>query len=206
VATFQIVNRYTAEDDQANLSCGGNISYLELKLGEKILDLGCGRGQETIEAARLIGNKGYAWGLDVTPHMIELAIKNAKLERIHNIDFILSTMIKIPMGENTLDVVMSNCAINHVEDKTRVYSEIYRLLKPGGRFIVSDIMTEFPLPQSIKEDPEAIAACFGGAITISEYESALKQAKFETVEVLKERRYLKNGYEMISRTFRGYKS
>lgn len=206
MATFQIVNRYTAEDDQANLSCGGNISYLELKLGEKILDLGCGRGQETIEAARLIGNKGYAWGLDVTPRMIELAIKNAKLERIHNIDFILSTMIKIPMGENTLDVVMSNCAINHVEDKTRVYSEIYRLLKPGGRFIVSDIMTEFPLPQSIKEDPEAIAACFGGAITISEYESALKQAKFETVEVLKERRYLKNGYEMISRTFRGYKS
>ena len=205
VSTFQIVKRYTAEDDKENLSCGGNIVYLELKPGEKILDLGCGRGRETIEAARLIGNRGYAWGLDLTPRMIEAAKENALNEEVNNIEFIQASMEQIPLPENYLDAVISNCAINHVENKVEVYREIFRILKQGGRFVVSDIMTDTPLPQSIKEDPEAVAACFGGAITIAEYEEVLRQAGFSSVEVLKERRYLKNGYEMISRTFCGYK-
>jgi arsenite methyltransferase len=203
--TFQIVKRYTAEDEDSNLSCGGNITYLELKSGERVLDLGCGRGKETIEAARHIGKQGYVWGLDLTPRMIEAATENAKTEGLDNIEFLIASMDQIPLSENSLDAVMSNCAINHVEDKLQVYREIYRILKPGGRFVVSDIMTEAPLPQAIKEDPEAIADCFGGAITIAEYEEALKEAGFLSVEVFKERRYLKNGYEMISRTFCGYK-
>lgn len=203
---FHIVKRYTEEDQTSNLSCGGNILYLELKPGEKVLDLGCGRGQETLEAAQRVGSTGFVWGVDVTPRMIEVARENAKNKRVTNAQFIQSSMEHVPLEENTLDVVMSNCAINHVEDKVQVYGEIYRVLRLGGRFVVSDIMTENPLPQEIKEDPEAIAACFGGAITIVEYERALKDAGFEMVEVLKERRYLKNGFMMISRTFRGYKS
>lgn len=206
VATFEIVKRYTAEDINANLSCGGNIEYLDLKEGEKVLDLGCGRGGETIEAAKRVGANGFAWGLELTPRMIDLAQERAQKEQIQNIEFLLASMDHIPLNDTSLDAVLSNCAINHVEDKVAVYREIYRVLKRGGRFMVSDIMTEQPLPREIREDPEAIADCFGGAITIQEYENALTQAGFSKVDVFKERRYMKNGYEMISRTFQGYKT
>ncbi|WP_425802460.1 methyltransferase domain-containing protein [Desulfitobacterium sp. Sab5] len=205
MATFEIVKRYTAEDINSNLSCGGNIEYLDLNNGEKILDLGCGRGGETIQAAKRIGSEGYAWGLDLTPRMIELAQKRAQSEQVENVEFLLGSMDHIPLQDDILDAVLSNCAINHVENKTAVYQEIFRVLMPGGRFVVSDIMTEEPLPQEIKTDPEAIADCFGGAITIKEYEQALNDAGFHKVTVFKERRYMKNGYEMISRTFQGFK-
>jgi ubiquinone/menaquinone biosynthesis C-methylase UbiE len=114
-------------------------------------------------------------------------------------------MEKIPIGDESLDAVLSNCAINHVDDKLAVYREIQRTLKSGGRFVVSDIMTETPLPSEIKQDPEAVAACFGGAITVKEYEEVLVSAGFDRIEIYKERRYVKNGYEMISRTFQGKK-
>jgi len=198
------VKRYTAEDKNSNLSCGGNIEYLNLKNGEKVLDLGCGRGGETIQAAKQIGSEGYAWGLDLTPGMIELARERAQNEQVKNAEFLLGSMDHIPLEDDCLDAVLSNCAINHVENKTAVYQEIFRVLKPGGRFVVSDIMTEEPLPQEIKTDPEAIADCFGGAITLKEYEQALNDAGFYRVTVFKERRYMKNGFEMISRTFQGF--
>lgn len=205
MSTFEIVKRYTDEDKNSHLSCGGNIEYLTLKRGEKVLDLGCGRGGETIQAAKLIGSEGFAWGLDLTPRMISLAQENAQNEQVKNTEFLLASMDQIPLEDNSLDAVLSNCAINHVENKTAVYQEIFRVLKTGGRFVVSDIMTEKPLPKEIKEDPEAIADCFGGAITIKEYEEALNDAGFPKATVFKERRYMKNGYEMISRTFQGYK-
>lgn len=205
MSTFEIVKRYTVEDKNSNLSCGGNIEYLTLKRGEKVLDLGCGRGGETIQAAKLIGSEGYAWGLDLTPRMITLAQEHAQDEQVKNAEFLLASMDQIPLKDNSLDAVLSNCAINHVENKTAVYQEIFRVLKTGGRFVISDIMTEEPLPKEIKEDPEARADCFGGAITIEEYEKALNDAGFHKVTVLKERRYMKNGYEMISRTFQGFK-
>ena len=205
MSTFEIVKRYTEEDINSNLSCGGNIEYLNLQYGERVLDLGCGRGGETITAAQKIGAQGFAWGLDLTPRMIDLAQERAQRESVNNVEFLLASMDSIPLEDCSLDAVLSNCAINHVENKVAVYREIYRVLKHGGRFVVSDIMTEQPLPQEIKEDPEAIADCFGGAITILEYEDALNRAGFLKVEVFKERRYLKNGYEMISRTFQGYK-
>lgn len=200
-----IVKRYTAEAETANLSCGGNILYLELKPGEKILDLGCGRGRETLDAARIVGPSGFAWGLDLTPKMLEIAGEAAGREGLENVKFLLGLMENIPLPRNRLDAVMSNCAINHVQDKAAVYREVYRVLKPGGRFVVSDIMTDEPLPQSIKNDPEAVADCFGGAITVQEYEEALRTAGFNSVKVFKERRYPKNGFEMISRTFEGLK-
>lgn len=205
MATFEIVKRYTAEDKNSNLSCGGNIEYLNLKNGEKVLDLGCGRGGESIQAAKQIGSEGHVWGLDLTPRMIELAQERAQNEQVKNAEFLLGSMDHIPLKDNCLDAVLSNCAINHVENKTAVYQEIFRVLKPGGRFVVSDIMTEEPLPHEIRTDPEAIADCFGGAITLKEYEQALNDAGFNKVSVFKERRYMKNGFEMISRTFQGFK-
>jgi len=205
VTALEIVKRYTAEDENSNLSCGGNITFLDLHPGEKVLDLGCGRGEETLQAATLVGEDGFAWGLDITPKMIERAQERADQVSIKNVVFLLSSMEKIPIEDASLDAVLSNCAINHVDDKVAVYREIHRLLKSGGRFVVSDIMTETPLPSEIKQDPEAVAACFGGAITVKEYAEVLVSAGFDRIEICKERRYVKNGYEMISRTFQGNK-
>ncbi|MHB1653967.1 MAG: methyltransferase domain-containing protein [Desulfitobacteriaceae bacterium] len=205
MSVFQIVKRYTEEDEDSNLSCGGNVAYLFLKPGEKVLDLGCGRGAETLAAAKSVLPNGFAWGLDLTPKMVDAAKRQAEMMGVHNVEFFMGSMVNIPLVAASLDAVISNCAINHVEDKLAVYREIYRVLKSGGRFVVSDIMTEKSLPRHIKEDPEAVAACFGGAITVQEYERALSSAGFSTIKVFKERRYLKNGYEMISRTFSGQK-
>ncbi|KLU63408.1 putative methyltransferase YcgJ [Peptococcaceae bacterium CEB3] len=205
MSVFEIVKRYTAEEEGSNLSCGGNITFLSLKPGENVLDLGCGRGAETIEAAKLVQPGGMAWGLDLTPRMVEAAKQNAVEAGLKNVGFFLGSMQNIPLPDAFLDAVISNCAINHVEDKAAVYREIYRVLKRGGRFVVSDIMTDDPLPRAIKEDPEAVAACFGGAITVEEYERSLKSAGFKRVRVFKERRYVKNGYDMISRTFSSHK-
>ena len=205
MAVLEIIKRYTAENENSNLSCGGNITFLDLRPGEKVLDLGCGRGEETLQAATLVGGEGFAWGLDITPKMIERAQEHAEQSSLKNVKFLRSSMENIPLGDSSLDVVLSNCAINHVADKLAVYLEIQRILKPGGRFVVSDIMTESPLPLEIKQDPAAVAACFGGAITVKEYEDVLISAGFDRIEIFKERRYLKNGYEMISRTFQGKK-
>ena len=198
-----IVKRYTAEDPGANLSCGGNLEFLDLQPGERVLDLGCGRGHETILCAQAVGAQGFVWGLDLTPRMLELARSQA--QGVPNIEFVLGTMEELPLPEESVDAVLSNCAINHAPNKTQVYREIWRVLKTGGRFVVSDIMTEHPLPEAIRQDPEMVAACFGGAITVAEYSRALAAAGFDKAEILKERHYLKNGYAMISRTFRGVK-
>jgi len=205
VTVLEIAKRYTEEDENSNLSCGGNISFLDLHPGEKVLDLGCGRGGETLQAATLVGGDGFAWGVDITPKMIDRAQESADQGSIKNVVFILSSMEKIPLEDASLDAVLSNCAINHVDDKVAVYREIHRILKSGGRFVVSDIMTETPLPSEIKQDPEAVAACFGGAITVKEYEEALVSAGFDRIKIYKERHYVKNGYDMISRTFQGEK-
>ena len=205
MTALEIIKRYTEEDENSNLSCGGNIIFLDLHPGEKVLDLGCGRGAETLQAATLVGRDGFVWGLDITPKMLERAQEHADQELFRNVDFLLASMDKIPLKDASLDAVLSNCAINHVQDKMAVYREIHRLLKPGGRFVVSDIMTDAPLPPEVKQDPEAVAACFGGAITIQEYEEILVAAGFDRIEIFKERRYFKNGYEMISRTFQGKK-
>lgn len=205
MTVLEIIKRYSEEDENSNLSCGGNITFLDLHPGEKVLDLGCGRGEETLQAATLVGGDGFAWGLDITPKMIERAQERADQVSLKNVVFIISSMEKIPLEDASLDAVLSSCAINHVDDKVAVYREIHRLLKSGGRFVVSDIMTETPLPSEFKQDPEAVAACFGGAITVKEYEEVLVSAGFDRIEICKERRYVKNGYEMISRTFQGKK-
>ena len=199
------MKRYSEEDENSNLSCGGNIIFLNLRPGENVLDLGCGRGEETVQAATLVGGGGFVWGLDITPKMIERAQDRANQRVLKNVEFLLALMDKIPLKDASLDAVLSNCAINHVQDKAAVYREIHRVLKTGGRFVVSDIMTDTPLPPEVKQDPEAVAACFGGAITIQEYEDILVTAGFDRIEIYKERRYVKNGHEMISRTFQGNK-
>ncbi len=199
--------RYDKQSElESNLSCGNNLSFLELRYGDKILDLGCGKGLESIEAAKLVGDSGTIVGLDITPKMLRVAEENAKKHNTTNINFIVGGIENLPFENESFNAVMSNCVINHAQDKSRVYREIYRVLKDEGKFVVSDAVTKSPLPESIKNDPVQWAACFGGAVTEEEYLNSIKNAGFKVVEILKRREYLKNGYAFISLTIRAYKA
>ncbi|MDA8442155.1 MAG: methyltransferase domain-containing protein [Peptococcaceae bacterium] len=204
MSVLKIVQRYSAETETDNLSCGNNLAFATLAAGDIVIDLGCGRGRETIAAALAV-NAGYAYGLDITPQMIEAAEAAAVEQGIANVKFSVGSFELLPYPADFATVIMSNCAINHVQDKQKVYSEIYRVLQNGGYFIVSDIMAQQALPPEITSDPEAVAACFGGAIPSDMYFAAISKAGFDEVEVLKERHYVKNGYGLISRTLRAYK-
>lgn len=202
----EINSRYTNESGScSNLSCGSNLDLLNIEKGENILDLGCGRGNETIQAAILTGIEGKAVGIDITQAMIDAAHANAESIGISNAWFIKGDIENIPFDEAVFDAVISNCVINHVKGKNKVYSEILRVLKRGGRFVISDVVSKNPLPEEIKNDPEAWAQCFGGAITEKEYLDSIISAGFTNIEILKRREYLKNGYDFISLTIRATK-
>lgn len=206
-STEVIVRRYTEEAGEScdSLSCGSNLDHAALKAGEFALDLGCGLGHEALEAAMAVGPSGRVFGLDVTPTMVRRASSRARREGISNVGFVVGTMESLPFESGTFDVVMSNCAINHAADKARVYAEILRVLKPGGRFVVSDPVSLVPLPAEVKTDPQAWADCYGGALTEEEYLSLITRVGFSEVVVLSRREYLKNGYPFASLTIRGIK-
>lgn len=202
----EIENRYAHEAvSGCNLSCGSNLGFAALKQGETILDLGCGRGEETFQAAALSGPKGKAVGLDLTPQMVDIAQTSARERNITNAHFLLGSIEKLPFENNVFDVVISNCVINHARDKALVFREIYRVLASGGRFIISDAVTKHPLPELIKKDPGKWAECFGGAVTEQEYLETVKRADFHRIEILTRREYLKNGYDFASLTIRAWK-
>jgi len=208
--TIQAIRiRYANEANTACcLSCGSALEYSYLKNGETLIDLGCGRGTDVIKATKYIGKEGKAIGLDSTPEMLEVARKNAEKLRLKNVEFIQGEIENIPLSDNTVDVVISNCVLNHAKDKEKVFKEIYRILKNGGRFIISDIIAEKPLPEEVKNNPEAWAQCYGGAITKEEYFSAIASANFKEIEILEESEPYEKGEEKVlirSITIRGYK-
>ena len=201
-----IKNRYEAESMQnCSLGCGTTLQELEIKKGDVVLDLGCGRGVDTISAARLTGTDGRAIGLDLTSGMIKEAIRGAEKASVRNASFVLGDMEALPFQDKTFHAAMSNCVINHARDKKKVYREIYRVLKDGGRFVVADAVSKYPLPTEVKRDPEAWAQCFGGAVTEEEYMGAILASGFQKVEILNRREYLKNGYDFISLTIKAVK-
>ncbi|MCS7204378.1 MAG: methyltransferase domain-containing protein [Leptospiraceae bacterium] len=201
--------RYAQEADAACcLSCGSPIEYSFLKPGEVLVDLGSGRGTDVIKATKYIGSSGKAIGIDATPEMISVAKRNAEKLRLKNVDFLLGEIENIPLGDEVADVVISNCVINHAKDKAKVYQEIYRILKPNGRFVISDIIAEKELPEEVKNDPESWAQCYGGAITKEEYFLAIAKANFKEIEILEESAPYEKGKERVlirSITIRGYK-
>lgn len=202
----EIQSRYTKESGNcSNLSCGSNLDLLNIVQGETILDLGCGRGNETIQAAILTGVDGKAIGLDITQAMIDTAHVNAEGIGVSNAWFIKGDIESLPFDEAVFDAVISNCVINHAKSKKKVFCEIFRVLKKGGRFVISDAVSKKPLPPEVKNDPEAWAQCFGGAVTEKEYLDSITSSGFTTIEILKRREYIKNGYEFISLTLRGEK-
>ncbi|MEG6568637.1 methyltransferase domain-containing protein [Thermoanaerobacterium thermosaccharolyticum] len=206
-AKENIINRYEKlAEEEDNLSCGGkNIVLAELKEGENVLDLGCGRGNDILNAAKTIGEKGIAVGLDLTKRMIEKAEKNREKLNIKNVEFIVGDVENIPLQDGKFDVVISDCVINHAKDKEKVYREIYRVLKDGGRFVISDVVSIDRLPEEIVNDPDAWADCFGGAIPEEDYIKAIKNVGFKDVQYLKRREYKKNGYLVASITIKGFK-
>ena len=167
---------YTEEElriipDEANLalSCGNPTALANLKAGEVVLDLGSGAGFDCFLAASKVGPNGKVIGVDMTPEMVEKARTNAKKSGVENVEFRLSEIENLPLEDNSVDVVISNCVINLSADKPRVFQEIYRVLKPGGRIAISDIALLKELPKGIQESIEAYVGCVGGAMTVDEY-------------------------------------
>lgn len=179
---------YSEEDlaslpPQANmgLSCGNPIAIAALRTGEIVLDLGCGGGLDVLLAAKQVGPKGKAIGVDMTPDMITRARKGAAQVGATNVEFHLAQIDQLPISDATVDCVISNCVINLVPDKAKVFAEIFRVLKPGGRVAISDIALRQPLPPEVAVDLEAYVGCISGALLIADYEQMLLGAGFEAV-------------------------
>jgi arsenite methyltransferase len=168
----------------ASLGCGNPLAIADLKPGETVLDLGSGGGIDCFLAARKVGPQGRVIGLDMTPDMIKLARRNAKKLGMANVIFDYGEMEEIPLQDTSVDVIISNCVINLSPDKDAVFGEAYRVLRPGGRLSVSDMVVDGDLPQVIRDNLNAWAGCLAGALDESDYLSKIRAAGFERVEVL----------------------
>jgi SAM-dependent methyltransferase len=188
-----------------SLSCGRALDHAALSAGETLVDLGCGRGQDVVRAAGRVGSGGRAVGVDSTEEMLEKA-RAAVPPFVANASFVKSDLARLDLPDGFADVAISNCAINHARDKGAVYGEIHRILRPGGRFVVSDVIAEAELPESVRSDPAAWAACYGGAIPEAEYLGAIRAAGFADVQILERTDpYDKGGVQVRSLTVRGTK-
>ena len=184
---------YTEEELKAvpeganlGLGCGNPVALASLKEGETVLDLGSGAGFDCFLAADKVGENGRVIGVDMTPEMIEKGRENARKGNYANVEFRLGEIENLPVADNSVDVVISNCVINLAPDKSRVFSEAFRVLKPGGRLMVSDIVLLKELPNFIKNSIEAYIGCLSGAIMRDEYIGAIKAVGFQDVKVIDE--------------------
>src|SRR5256886_943582 len=173
----------------ASLGCGNPTALAELKPGEKVLDLGSGGGIDVLLSARRVGPTGFAYGLDMTDAMLELAERTRAEARIEHVRFLKGEIEHIPLPANVVDVVISNCVINLSADKRQVLREAFRVLVPGGRFAVSDIVIQGQIPQVVRADLEAWAGCVAGALEEETYRQLLAEAGFTAIEVEVTRRY-----------------
>lgn len=203
----EINKRYNqlAESDCC-LSCGGAIQHAEAKTGEVCVDLGSGRGTDVIRMAELVGETGFVYGIDISDGMLEKARKNAEKFDIANVRFIQCELEKIELPDRAVDLVISNCTINHAADKQAVWNEIYRILKKGGRFVISDIYANSPIADEYRNDAVAVAECWAGSVTRQEYMQHLSNAGFTSVEIIEESvPYTKGKAEVCSFTIAGRK-
>ena len=166
------------------LGCGNPVAFATLKKGETVLDLGSGAGIDCFLAADRVGEKGKVIGVDMTPEMIDRAMKNVLKSKYRNIKFLLGEIENLPVADNSIDAVISNCVINLVPDKVKAFKEIFRVLKPGGRLLISDIVLRKELPGPIKQSIEAYVGCVSGALLKTKYLDVINEAGFEKVKVL----------------------
>ena len=172
-----------------SLGCGNPTALAELKEGEVVLDLGSGGGIDVLLSARRVGPTGFAYGLDMTDEMLEMAQKNKAEAGAENVKFLKGHIEEIPLPENSVDVVISNCVINLSADKDQVLREAFRVLKPGGRFAVSDVVVDGLLPDAVRKDMELYVGCIAGALERLEYIEKLSAAGFVDVDIQPTRHY-----------------
>jgi SAM-dependent methyltransferase len=168
---------------KASLGCGNPTALAELAEGETVLDLGSGGGIDVLLSAKRVGPSGFAYGLDMTDEMLALARKNAADQGAVNVEFLKGHIEEIPLPDNRVDVVISNCVINLSADKGRVIRETFRVLKPGGRFAVSDVVAQGTIPTDLRADMEAWVGCVAGALEEREYRQLLTAAGFDDIDV-----------------------
>jgi arsenite methyltransferase len=184
---------------QASLGCGNPTALAKLNPGETVLDLGSGGGIDVLLSAKRVGPTGKAYGLDMTDEMLALANENKRKSGITNVEFLRGEIENIPLPENFVDVVISNCVINLSRDKGRVLREAFRVLKPGGRFAVADVVTRGDVPPEIRKNVLLWVGCVAGALAEDEYLSKLKDAGFGQIEIEPTRVYaLEDAREFLS--------
>lgn len=174
------------EGANLGLGCGNPVALASLNEGETVLDLGSGPGLDCFLAAERVGRNGKVIGVDMTAEMIERARQNALNGNYANVEFRLGEIENLPLADNSVDVMISNCVINLSPDKQRVFQEAFRVLKPGGRIMVSDIALSRPLPEFLKDSVDAYAGCIAGAITKDDYLITVKAAGFQEVSIMNE--------------------
>lgn len=205
---FASINeRYTnLSETTCCLSCGGAINHAGVQPGEVCLDLGSGRGNDVIRMAEEAGENGFAYGIDLSDGMVKKARTNLDKFGVTNAEIIQSEMESLPLNDNSVNVTISNCTINHSSNKEAVWSEVFRVLKPGGRFVVSDIYATAPIADEYRNDPQAVAECWAGAVTRAEYLTMLEETGFTNIKILEESEpYAKGKAEVASFTVYGEK-
>ncbi len=183
---YSEVKGYT-EDADLGLGCGLPTEFAKIKKGDTVLDLGSGAGNDCFVARHECGAEGKVIGIDFTPAMVKKARENADKLGYNNVEFRLGDIDDMPLSDDTVDVVVSNCVLNLLPEKSRIFKEIYRVLKPGGHFSISDIVLKGVLPDILKEDAEMYAGCVAGAIQKDEYLGLIAQAGFKNITIQKEK-------------------
>jgi arsenite methyltransferase len=184
----------------ASLGCGNPFARADLRPGEVVLDLGSGGGMDALVAARHVGPDGHVFGIDMSDEMLRLAQRNAAAAGTGNVAFLKGDMESIPLPRNSVDVIISNCVVNLVPDKVAALREAYRVLRPGGRLSISDIVTREPVPAALKGDLSAWAACVGGALSEEEYRHSLSAAGFVDIEIERDREYTRRDADLAGVT------
>lgn len=191
-----LVPGYNAEDlsqlpadADLGLGCGNPLALESVREGEVVIDLGAGGGIDCFLAARRVGPTGRVIGVDMTPEMVLLAQRNARTTGVENVEFRLGEIEDLPVEDEVADLIISNCVLNLVPDKQRAFAEAFRVLKPGGRISVSDIVTTGPLPEAARASVGAYVACLGGALPLEDYLAAARAAGFVDVHVASETAY-----------------
>ena len=174
------------EGANLGLGCGNPLAFSALKEGDAVLDLGSGAGFDSFLAARTVGKTGKVIGVDMTPEMIAKATANATAGGYDNVEFLLGDIEALPLPDNSVDVAVSNCVINLAPDKEKVFTELYRVLRPGGRFMVSDLVLLKELPERVRTSVDAYVGCVAGAILKDQYLALIRGAGFEDVRIVDE--------------------
>lgn len=181
------VEGYSSDAD-LGLGCGLPTEYAHIKKGDTVVDLGSGAGNDCFVARQLTGENGRIIGLDMTEEMVEKARKNASKLNFDNVSFVLGDIEEMPLNDDLADVVVSNCVLNLVPDKGIAFKETYRIIRPGGHFSISDVVTRGDLPEPLKEDAEMYAGCVAGAIDINDYLAIIEETGFTNVTVQKQKK------------------